>query len=240
MTTTPSPSSPTTPRPQDETRPGVITVFSDIWCSFAHVAMHRLHTTRERLGLTDRVRLDHRAFPLEMFNNGPSPRPGTDSEVGGVAHIEPDAGWQLWRAPDWKFPSTSLPALEAVQLAKEQGLEVSERLDLALRRAFWAESRSIGAYAVVLAVAEETEGVDPAPIAEGLAEGRARALVARDFRVAKEHGVICSPHFYLADGSDHANPGVSARWHGDYGTGFPEVTANDPGVYEAILNRAAN
>ncbi|MEU5428887.1 DsbA family protein [Streptomyces olivoreticuli] len=230
----------TTPAPRDEVRPGVITVFSDIWCSFAHVAMHRLHTTRARLGLEDRVRLNHRAFPLEMFNNGPSPRPGTDSEVGGVAHIEPEAGWQLWRAPDWKFPSTSLPALEAVQLAKEQGLEASERLDLALRRAFWAESRSIGAYAVVLAVAKETEGIDPQPIAEGLAGGRARALIARDFLCAKEHGVICSPHFYLPDGSDHANPGVAARWHGAYGTGFPEVTANDRGVYEAILERAAD
>ncbi|MCD9141349.1 DsbA family oxidoreductase [Streptomyces albireticuli] len=230
----------TTPAPRTETRPGVITLFTDIWCSFAHVAVHRLHTTRRRLGLEDRVRFDHRAFPLELFNNGPSPRPGTDSEVGGVAHIEPDAGWQLWRAPDWKFPSSSLPALEAVQLAKEQGLEASERLDLALRRAFWAESRSIGARAVVVAVAEETEGVDAAAIAEGLDDGRARRVITRDFLCAKEHGVKCSPHLYLSDGSDHANPGVAARWHGKYGTGFPEVTANDPGIYEAILKRAAS
>ena len=42
----------TTTAPRDEVRPGVITVFSDIWCSFAHVAMHRLHTTREELVLS--------------------------------------------------------------------------------------------------------------------------------------------------------------------------------------------
>lgn len=230
---------PATPPPQEGIAPGTLTVFSDLWCSFAHVALYRLHATRRRLGLTDRVRFNHRAFPLELFNNGPSPRPGTDSEVGGVAHIEPDAGWQLWRAPDWKFPSSSLPALEAVQIAKEQGLEASERLDLALRRAFWAESRSIGARAVVVAVAEETDGVDAELVAEGLDDGHARRIITADFDCAREHGVRCSPHLYLADGSDHANPGVTARWHGAYGTGFPEVTSDDPTVYEDILKRAA-
>jgi hypothetical protein len=32
---------------------------------------------------------------------------------------------------------------------------------------------------------------------------------------------------------------VTARWHGKYGTGFPEVTGNDPTVYEELLRRAA-
>ncbi|MFJ2739939.1 DsbA family protein [Streptomyces sp. NPDC087440] len=241
--TAPSATPPTAPsataHPRDRVAPGTITVFSDIWCSFAHVALYRLHTTRAGLGLAGRVRFDHRAFPLELFNGGPSPRPGTDSEVGGVAHIEPEAGWQLWRSPDWKFPSSSLPALEAVQLAKQQGLEASERLDLALRRAFWAESRSIGARATVLAVAEETPGVDADPIAEGLDDGRARSVITEDFACAREHQVRCSPHLYLPDGSDCANPGVTARWHGAYGTGFPEVTANDPKIYEELLLRAA-
>jgi predicted DsbA family dithiol-disulfide isomerase len=227
------------PHPRTAVAPGTITVFSDLWCSFAHVALHRLHRTRRAMGLEDRVRFDHRAFPLEMFNDGPSPRSGTDSEVGGVARLEPDAGWQMWRAPDWKYPSSSLPALEAVQIAKEQGLEASERLDMALRRAFWAQSRNIGARSVVIAVAEETEGVDARQVTEGLDDGRARRRVTEDFRCAKEHGVLCSPHLYLPDGSDHANPGVEARWHGDYGTGFPEVLSDDPSVYRAILERAA-
>ncbi|MEU2608451.1 DsbA family oxidoreductase [Streptomyces albus] len=225
--------------PRTTTPPGTITVFSDIWCSFAHVGVHRLHETRERLGLTERVRFDHRAFPLELFNDGPSPRTGTDSEVGGVARIEPGAGWQMWRAPDWKFPSSSLPALEAVQVAKEQGPAASEALDRALRKAFWGQSRSIGARSVVLAVAAETPGVDADAIARGLDDGRARRLITEDHACAVEHQVVCSPHLFLADGSDWANPGVTARWHGPYGTGFPEVTEDDPDVYEAILLRAA-
>ncbi|MGD6741598.1 DsbA family oxidoreductase [Streptomyces sp. BH106] len=216
-----------------------MTVFSDIWCSFAHVAVHRLHHTRERLGLTDRLRIDHRAFPLELFNDGPSPRRGTDSEVGGIARIAPEAGWQMWRSADWKFPSTSLFALEAVQLAKDQGPASSEALDLALRQAFWAHSRPIGARSEVLAVARETGGVDVGAIAEGLDDGRARRLVTHDYECARRHDVHCSPHIFLSDGSDWANPGVEATWHGAYGTGFPEVTKDDPGAWETILHTAA-
>jgi len=94
--------------------PGTIVVYSDIWCSFAHLAIHRLHQTRQRLGLQAAVALDHRAFPLELFNGATSPRPGTDSEVAAVGRLDPDAGWRLWNAPDWAYPATTLPALEAV------------------------------------------------------------------------------------------------------------------------------
>jgi predicted DsbA family dithiol-disulfide isomerase len=132
------------PTTADLTPPrGVVTVFSDIWCSFAHIAIHRLHATRARLGLEEQVSFDLRAFPLELLNDAPSPRPGTDSEVARMASLEPSAGWQLWQAKDWLYPSTTLPALEAVLAAKEQSLNASEQLDLGLRRAFWAESRCI-------------------------------------------------------------------------------------------------
>ena len=52
--------------------------------------MHPLGETRERLGLTGRVRLDHHVFPLDLFN-GPHPRRGTDSEAIGVRQIAPEA-----------------------------------------------------------------------------------------------------------------------------------------------------
>ncbi|MFJ9089754.1 DsbA family protein [Streptomyces sp. NPDC102384] len=226
--------------PRTGTAAGTLTVFSDIWCSFAHVAMHRLHSTREQLGLADRIRIDHRAFPLELFNDGPSPRLGTDSEVGGMARIEPAAGWQMWRAPDWKFPSTSLFALEAVQVAKEQGQIASEDLDLAIRQAFWAHSRPIGARSEIIAIARETPGVDEELIAQGLDDGRARRLVTLDFECARRHQVRCSPHVFLSNGSDWSNPGIEATWHGSYGTGFPEVTHDDPGTWETILRTAAD
>ncbi|MFE2937019.1 DsbA family protein [Streptomyces sp. NPDC059221] len=224
--------------PRTTTPAGTLTIFSDIWCSFAHVALHRLHSTRERLGLTERIRINHRAFPLELFNDGPSPRRGTDSEVGGIAHIEPNAGWQMWRSPDWKFPSTSLFALEAVQLAKEQGPAAAEALDLAIRRAFWAHSRPIGARSEIIALARETPEVREEPIAAGLDDGRARRLVTLDFECARRHQVRCSPHVFASDGREWANPGVEATWHGAYGTGFPTITRDDPNAWETILRTA--
>lgn len=218
--------------------PRTIIVFSDLWCSFAHIAVHRLHETRSRLGLDDTVHFDHRAFPLELFNGAPSPRPGTDSEVGGIACLEPDAGWQLWSAPDWTYPTSTLPALEAVQLAKDQSNRASENLDRALRQAFWCNSRCIDNRDVILDVAQETGTIDVDALAEGLDDGRARRRISDHFALAKTAGVLCSPHLYLADGTNHPNPGIDVAWNGDYGTGFPIVRSDAPGVYTDILERA--
>jgi predicted DsbA family dithiol-disulfide isomerase len=219
-------------------QPGVIVVFSDIWCSFAHIAVHRLHATRDRLGLADKVYFDHRAFPLELLNDAPSPRPGTDSEVGRMASLEPAAGWQLWQDKDWLYPSTTLPALEAIQAAKEQSLEASEQLDLGLRRAFWAQSRCISHRKVILDVAAETGVVDVAALAEALDDGRARKALSEQAAISATERVNCSPHLFLPDGSDHANPGIEVRWEGDYGVGFPVIGSDDPSVFEELLKRA--
>ncbi|MEW2138083.1 DsbA family protein [Streptomyces sp. NPDC005409] len=219
--------------------PGIITVFSDIWCSFAHIAIHRLHTTRSRLGLENQVSFDLRAFPLELLNDAPSPRPGTDSEVGRMASLEPAAGWQLWQAKDWLYPSTVLPALEAVQAAKAQSLAASEQLDLGLRKAFWAESRSISHRKVILDVAAETGVVDVTALAESLDDGRARSTLSGQAALARTDAIRCSPHVFLPDGSDWANPGIDVRWEGAYGVGFPVIESDDPEIYEGLLLAAA-
>ncbi|KOV84179.1 hypothetical protein ADL03_17940 [Nocardia sp. NRRL S-836] len=218
---------------------GTIVVFSDIWCSFAHIAIHRLHTTRERLGLEDRVQFDLRAFPLELLNNASSPRSGTDSEVGRMAAQEPGAGWQLWQVQDWLYPSTVLPALEAVQAAKLQSLHASEQLDLALRKAFWAQSRNISNRGVIVDCAESTGAVDVAELVEALDDGRARRTLADQAAIAATDVVNCSPHLFLPDGTDHANPGIQVRWEGGYGVGWPVVEADDATVYEELLKRSA-
>jgi predicted DsbA family dithiol-disulfide isomerase len=219
--------------------PGVILVFSDVWCSFAHLAVHRLHTARARLGLTGSVRFDHRAFPLELLNGVSSPRPGTDSEAAGIGRLAPEAGWQLWQAPDWTYPSTMLPALEAVQAAKDQSLEASEALDLALRRAFWAESRNISLRPVILQVARETGVVAVDTLAEALDSGSSRHLVIEQYHQARTDAVVCSPHLFLPDGTSSANPGVQVHYTDHYGVGFPVVTNDDPAVYDELLMRAA-
>ncbi|MEY9214938.1 DsbA family protein [Thermobifida halotolerans] len=219
--------------------PGVIVVFSDIWCSFAHIGVHRLHEARARLGLEERVSFDHRAFPLELLNDAPSPRPGTDSEVGRMAALEPEAGWQLWQAKDWLYPSTTLPALEAVQAAKEQGTRASEQLDLALRRAFWAESRCISHRKVILDAAEATGAVDVDRLAEALDDGRARRALSEQAAIARTDRVVCSPHLFLPDGTDHANPGIDVGWQGSYGIGWPVIRSDNPKAYEELVLRAA-
>jgi predicted DsbA family dithiol-disulfide isomerase len=220
--------------------PAEIVVYSDLNCSFAHVAVHRLHETRARLGLTGRLHLDHRAFPLELFNLGVNERPGVDSEIAVVGALEPDAGWRLWQEKDWRYPVTMLPALEAVQAAKAQGWHASEQLDRALRKAFWADSRCVSLRNVILDVAEETGVVDVADLAARLDRGEARAAIFEQFAAARDDRVICSPHVFLADGTNSANPGVAAHWvNGDFGVGFPVIDADDPGVYETILEKAA-
>ncbi|MFI6851735.1 DsbA family protein [Streptomyces sp. NPDC050416] len=219
--------------------PGVIIVFSDIWCSFAHIAIHRLHATRKRLGLEHQVTFDLRAFPLELLNDAPSPRPGTDSEVGRMASMEPEAGWQLWQDKDWLYPSTVLPALEAIQAAKEQSLSASEQLDLGLRKAFWAQSRCVSHRKVILDVAAETGSVDVTALAAALDDGRARSALMEQAAVSRTDRVNCSPHLFLSDGADYPNPGIEVRWEGDYGIGFPVIESDDPKIYDDILLKAA-
>jgi predicted DsbA family dithiol-disulfide isomerase len=221
--------------------PDTIAVFTDLNCSFAHVAVHRLHETRRRLSLADRIRFDLRAFPLELFNEEVNARPGVDSEIAVLGAVEPDAGWRLWQGPDWAYPVTMLPALEAVQAAKAQGWAASEELDRALRRAFWTRGRCISMRHVILAVARETGAVDVAVLAEALDHGVARAAVLDQYATARDGRVVCSPHIFLHDGTNSANPGIEARWlNGDFGVGHPVIDADHPEVYEELLRHAAS
>jgi predicted DsbA family dithiol-disulfide isomerase len=219
-----------------ETTPGTIQVWSDLLCPFARLAIHRLVEARDKLGID--VRLDHHTFALELFN-GPHSRLGTDSEAVGLGQVAPELGWRLWTAPDWTYPNTVLLAAEAVHAAKEQGLEASEDLDLALRKAFWFESRPIAHRQVVLDVANETGTVDVAKLTEALDHGTHRANVIEDHQVAQTDAVNGSPHLFLADGTDAHNPGIDVRWDGPWAAGYPIAKATDEGWAERLLRRAA-
>src|SRR5438105_2068849 len=120
--------------------PGTIVLWSDVACPWATLAVHRIREARSRLGLDNRVTIDHRAFPLELFNQRPTPKPVLEAEVGAVGQLAPDFGWQAWQADPSEWPGTVLLALEAVQAAREQSLFGAEQLDYGLRRAFFAES----------------------------------------------------------------------------------------------------
>lgn len=220
---------PTVPNVQS----GTIAIYSDIACPWAHLTVHRLWEARQRTGAS--VLFDHRPFALEIVNSRATPKPVLEAEVPVVAGHGPDAGWQVWRGKPWEWPVTSLLALEAVQAAKEQGLEASEALDRALRRAFFGESRCISMRHVVLEVAAKVDAVDEGALAEALDCGRARSAVM----ATVPDQVKGSPHVFLPDGSDAHNPGIQLHWMGEHGQGFPYIDADDPSVYDDLIRRAA-
>jgi len=220
--------------------PGTVVVYGDIACPWSHLCVHGLRQARGRLGLDEQVDLDLRSFPLELFNGRPTPKRTLDAEVPVVGALDPSAGWQMWQRPDFEYPVTTLPALEAVQAAKEQGLRASEELGRSLRYAFFAESRTVSLLPVILDVAKECDAVDVDALAKVLDEGRARAAVIEQRDTAERIGVKGSPHVYLPDGSDVANPGIEKHWEGDEGEGFPVIDGYDPSVYDDLIRRAAS
>jgi predicted DsbA family dithiol-disulfide isomerase len=230
--------------------PGTIQLWTDLLCPFAHVAVHRLRETRERLGLFGRVRLDHHVFPLELFN-GPHPRRGTDTEAVGLGQVAPEAGFRVWTAADDRYPHTVLLAAEAVLAATSQSMDAAEALDAALRRAFWSQSRSIAHRQVILDVAAEAateladrdDGIavlDVDRLTEALDSGRHRRALMADFAIARTDAIPGSPTLRLPDGSTVHNPGMTVHWEGPWAAGYPIVDADDPRVYEDLLRRAAD
>ena len=224
--------------------PGTIQLWTDLLCPFAHVAVHRLRETRERLGLGGQVRLDHHVFPLELFN-GPHPRRGTDTEAVGLGQVAPEAGFRVWTGADDRYPHTVLLAAEAVLAAKAQSLDAAEALDAALRRAFWLESRSIAHRQVILDVVAELgdgggTGLNVAELADALDTGRHRRALMADFAIARTDAIPGSPTLRLPDGSTVHNPGMTVHWEGPWAAGYPIVDVDDPRVYEHLLRRAAD
>jgi predicted DsbA family dithiol-disulfide isomerase len=223
-----------------EVAPGAVVIYSDIGCPWAHAAVWRLWDARRSLGLEDRVRFDHRVFPLELFNSQATPRNELEPEMPVCSSLAPRAGWQAWSGPDWQYPVTMLPPMEAVQAAKEQGLAASEALDRGLRRAFWGESRCVSLRHVILEVASETDGLDLARLATALDSGRARAAIFEHWEVAKTDAVQGSPHLFVHDGTNAQNPGLEMDWREEpEGVWIPTITRDDGFAYHDLLRRAA-
>jgi predicted DsbA family dithiol-disulfide isomerase len=223
-----------------EVAPGTVVVYSDIGCPWAHAAVWRLWDARRQLGLDDEVRFDHRVFPLELFNSQATPRNELEPEIPVCSSLAPRAGWQVWSGPDWEYPATMLPPMEAVQAAKEQGLAASEALDRGLRRAFWGESRCVSLRHVILEVASETDGLDLGRLADVLDSGRARPAIFAQWEIAKTDAVRGSPHLFVHDGTNAQNPGLEVDWtEQPDGVWLPTVVRDDSYAYFDLLRRAA-
>jgi predicted DsbA family dithiol-disulfide isomerase len=219
-------------------RPGMVVVFTDVVCGWSTIALHRFYRARERLGLTDAVRIDHQLFLLEDVNEFPIPKRYLDAELPVIGTLAPEFGWKPWAGDASTWPITSLLANEAVHAAKRQSTRAAEDLDMALRHAFFTDSRPISLLHEIVDVARGCDAVDADALRRDLDEGSARAEMMRVYRAHAED-VQGSPHFFLADGFDVHNPGIELHWEGDPGGGFPVVDHDDPSAIEDLLQRAA-
>jgi predicted DsbA family dithiol-disulfide isomerase len=216
-----------------------LVVYSDVVCPWSTVIVLRLHAARTRAGTDDELALVHRAFPLELQLERPIARRVVDAEIPVCASLTPDFGWSLWQGRPEEYPVTSLLALEAVQAAGEQSPRAAEELDLALRRAFFTESRCIAMRHEVLAAARSCPSVDVDRIAEALDTGSARGAVTGDFAAAQATGVPCSGTVVLPDGSMLCNPGTHTSWIGaGMPRGIPVLHSDEPAIYDRIVAAA--
>ncbi|MCZ7414675.1 DsbA family oxidoreductase [Streptomyces sp. WMMC897] len=211
-----------------------VVVYSDIGCPWASLALHNLRRAARAQDVE--LAVEHRAFPLELFNSRPTPKRILDPEVDVVAEVEPELGWRPWRRPESEYAVTTLLAMEAVQAAQHiDGLAAGDQLDAALRHAFYAESRCVSVHPEVIDVAAACPLVDAERLDHALRHGTHRAGLFTQWEEAQGPSVQGSPHFFLPDGSDVHNPGITFTWA--KGTPAPVVTAYDPSVFERLVKR---
>jgi predicted DsbA family dithiol-disulfide isomerase len=220
-----------------DVEPGTVVLYTDVACGWSTVGLARFFAARERTGAEERLRVDHRLFLLEDVNRFPIPKRFLDAEIPIVGPLAPELQFKPWQQDPSTWPVTVAPANEAVHAAKMQSLEAAEQLDMALRLAFFRDSRCISLLHEILDIAQECDRVDSDELGAALDEGRARGTMMRDYRSHRDD-VQGSPHFFLPDGSDVHNPGIQLRWEGEPGAGYPIVEHDDPQAYDELVARA--
>ncbi|NMI01001.1 dithiol-disulfide isomerase [Pseudonocardia sp. K10HN5] len=222
---------------QDRT---TVTVWSDIGCPWATLALAILRRRADQRGQA--LLIDHRAFPLELFNRRPTPKPIVDAEVVAIAGCRPELGWKPWTAPDHTYAVTTLPAMEAVQACKDPeigGLRGSDEFDSALRKAFYVDGRCISVHAVILDVAQRCEHVDADRLESALAQGIGRRDVFDQWRIAQRPEIEGSPQIFTAYGAFH-NPGAAYHWTAAPPAGFPRLESYTLDWAEGLLEVMAH
>jgi predicted DsbA family dithiol-disulfide isomerase len=218
--------------------PGTVTVFTDVMCGWSTLALHRFYEARDAAGLTGRLHVDLQLFLLEDLNRTALKTSMIEPEKPAINALEPALGFKEWQRDPSEWPVTSLPANEAVHAAKEQSLEAAEELDMALRLAFWRDSRCISMRHEILDVATACREVDVDKLRDAFDTGRARGAMMRSYFAHRDE-VQGSPHFFLADGTDVANPGMELHQESKGGAEIPVVDDDEPGVYDGLVRHAA-
>ena len=212
-----------------------IVVYSDLGCPWANLAVHRLSRTLLDKGLDREISIDHRAFSLELMNDRPIPSDVLNAEIPTLRELEPSAPWPAGPGP-WRFTTSTLVALDAVQAAKEQSVEASVRLDKAFRRAMIVDLAQLETPQQVIEVARNVDGLDVDALDDALRAGRGRTAVRRHTAESQTDLVTGSPTLILPDGSAHPNPGISMHWEDRPGERLV-VDSDEPDVYVRLVER---
>jgi predicted DsbA family dithiol-disulfide isomerase len=171
--------------------------WAEYYCPWCYITSVRLHTVAPEYA--GRVRLRIRAFPLEVVGGEAAPRDILEQEWWLAAVQEPSAPFVPYTAPTW--PTTTLPAFEAVRCAGQQSEEAAQAYDLRVRRAFFGESRDISQREVLLEIARDI-GLDLPSFTRAFDSGSVRESIVQEGHEGKQrYGVRGTPTLMLADGT---------------------------------------
>lgn len=156
----------------------------------------------------DRLRIAWRALSLEWKNASSTPKHIVDDEFILMARQDPSLPISAWRAPEWQYPVTLLPAFEAARCAANQGEAPAREFNWRVRLAFFQQSRNIAMRHVLLELAAES-GLEVERFQRDWDSGRERpAVLEESHRGWEELKVDGSPTFVLPAGRQVHNPGA--------------------------------
>lgn len=178
--------------------PTMIAMYADLICPYAYLTAWRLRQVRERLG--GKVEFAHKSLSLEYVNRSSTPRRWIGMELPLLMCEEQEIPWQVWSAAETDWPSTVLPAFEAVKCAERQSVALAHDLDWQLRHAVHGRSRCISLRHEILDCAEAA-GLDMERFTEDFDSGVAKGLVIAEAREGWEQlGVPGSPTLVFPNG----------------------------------------
>ena len=209
----------------------MLTVFSDLHCPWAYLFSIRLRRAREGAG---RPLVAWRCWPLELVNERGTPWATLSQEIPVLTQLEPDH-FAPPKRDTW--PSTLLPAMEALKVAGELGgATAADRFDEAARRAFFLDNRDLSIRPTLADRATEA-GLDRAAFLDAFDGGGHRRAVVADWQEGRRRGVEGSPHAFLPDGSGVFNPGIGKI---DWVRGIPVPHDVDEGAITRLLDKATS
>jgi predicted DsbA family dithiol-disulfide isomerase len=213
--------------------PRTVTIWSDVHCPWAAVAIHRLRRARDEHGID--VLFDQRPWPLEWVNDRGTPRHIVEPETIVLAAHEPEL-FSRYRGETW--PATFLPAFELIAAAREvHGLRAAEEVDYYLRLAFFRESLDVSLrhnlFAAVMAAAKAAScELDPDAVLRAWETRPVRAAVVADWERSQQLPIQGSPQIFWPDGHTTHNPGMTDHvWE----RGIPRIASSDPEAPARLL-----